>query len=435
MAIRFPTAADALTRDGTFLDLSTSFTRAGWVWFPAQISAPDEYTAWNVGQASFYVWIGGAAPSTFGFTDPGLLLAEESSSSTPEGGVTQSGTAGQWAYVGQVYDGVAKTLGLVVNGTLIGTESCDLSAVTPKPEETAGPAFVNDIGGNAVAYLRVWQAALSVEELAAEMPAETAVRTADLLADTPLRTTINLADVSGHGRDWTLIGAITDFPGPLPTPVVFTDQALLTEIQDALLEPPDGGATWPSGLWTQAEVLAAMNERQNRFLKSALLLVGLADLPPTPPFPAGQHRIDLPEDWLATLSVVWEGADGTLKEIPRGDTFEMDHGLQTWENERGTPALYTDEETPNLLLCLAPAPNVSGIVHLTYVPQGAPLDGTGESLTVPGEFAHAASKYGPLADLLGKDGRGRNPQKAAYCETRYQLGLDCANLILHRSWV
>lgn len=212
-----------------------------------------------------------------------------------------------------------------------------------------------------------------------------------------------------------------------------TDQQILTDIQYTLVELPDGGATFPSGLWTQAEVLAAMNERQNRFLKSTLLLLGLA----APiPLAAGDHRVALPQDWLTTVTLTWRSADGERRrELPRFDSFQADHGLVTWQHQRGTPQGYMDYDTPNLLVQVLPAPDVDGFLDLLYVPQGAPLDATGEQFTVPDEFVHAVGKYGTLADLFAKDGRGKNAQKASYCELRYHLAEEMAGIILRASWV
>lgn len=212
-----------------------------------------------------------------------------------------------------------------------------------------------------------------------------------------------------------------------------TDQTILTDIQYTLVETPDGGATFPSGLWDQAEVLAAMNERQNRFLKSTLLLVGIA----APiALPAGQHRVTLPQDWLTTVTLTWRSTDGEQrKELIRLDSFEVDHGLVTWQNQRDTPQGYMDYDTPNLLVQVAPAPLVDGFLDLVYVPQGTPLDASGEAFTVPDEFVHAVGKYGTLADLFAKDGRGKNDQKAAYCAMRYGLAQELAGIILKGSWV
>ncbi len=73
-----------------------------------------------------------------------------------------------------------------------------------------------------------------------------------------------------------------------------TDQEMLTAVQYCLMEPPDNGATYPSGLWTTDEVLAAFNERQNRLLKMSRFQVGSANITAT----IGVHRYALPEDWL-----------------------------------------------------------------------------------------------------------------------------------------
>lgn len=208
------------------------------------------------------------------------------------------------------------------------------------------------------------------------------------------------------------------------------DQDALTALQYTLLEPPDGGATFPSGLWTRAEVLAAMNERQNRFLKATQMQVGIAVIDA----PAGQTRFTLPQDWLTTMSLFWKGDDGVWRLLDRSDSFEADHGLPTWPVTAGVPALYMDEEAPVLLVQVAPAPTVHGTLTLLYVPQGSTLDGTGEVLVLPDEYAASVEKYGVCADLFGKDGRGKNPERAAYGQFRYQLAEDMAKILI-KGWV
>lgn len=209
-----------------------------------------------------------------------------------------------------------------------------------------------------------------------------------------------------------------------------TDQSLMNAVQYVLLEPPDLGATFPSGLWTQAEVLSALSERQNRFLKSTLLLVGIASLPVL----AAEYRLPLPQDWLTTVGLTWFGNDGRVVSLTRADAFEMDHGLPTWVNQRDTPSFYMDEDTPTLILQIAPAPLVDGTLELVYIPESPDVDGTGIPLTVPDIYALPVLKYGVLAELFGKDGRGKNPEKAVYCEMRYALGQQLAEILL-AGWV
>lgn len=213
--------------------------------------------------------------------------------------------------------------------------------------------------------------------------------------------------------------------------MALTDQQILDELQSAVLNPRDLGVTWVNGLWDTTEVLNRMNERQNRFLKHTQLLIGTANLL----VGAGIHRVALPQDWLLTAGVVWRGADGTVKDLPRGDSFEADHGLVTWPTTTAdAPDLYFDYDQPVLEIQLAPAPTLAGSLDLLYVAAGAPLDGTGELIGLPDEFAASGVKYGTLADLLNKNGRGRSPDRASYAEIRYTLGMAVADLLLH-SWV
>lgn len=211
-----------------------------------------------------------------------------------------------------------------------------------------------------------------------------------------------------------------------------TDQDLLEALQYALMEPPDLGATWPSDLWSRAEVLARMNERQNRFLKGSRLLVGMAQLP----ILAGVATVALPDDWLITQDVVWTGTtSGTLRPLSRSDQWSADHAHPDWPTTGDTPQVYFDHDQPTLQIRIAPTPTEDGTLLLFYIPQGAEFDGTGELPSVADEFTDAAILYGTLADLLAKDGRGASLDRAGYAESRFQLGLTCAAVILRSSWV
>jgi hypothetical protein len=209
-----------------------------------------------------------------------------------------------------------------------------------------------------------------------------------------------------------------------------TDTDLLSDIQTVLMEAPDGGLTYPSGLWTPEEILHRLNERGNRFLTTThCVVVEGAPIPVS----AGQSRVALPQDWLATLSLYWYGQDGVTRELSRVDSFEMDHGDPTWEYTRGVPRTYQDYDAPVLVVAIGPVPAVNGVLVPLYVAQGFPMDGTGNPLTVP-EVSYTALKYGTLADAFGKDGRGADPTRATYCEMRYALDQQIANIIL-LGWV
>lgn len=205
-----------------------------------------------------------------------------------------------------------------------------------------------------------------------------------------------------------------------------TDQALFQEIQYALLEPPDLGATWPSGLWSSAEVLNYGIQRQNRLLRETLLLVGQI---PVTVF-AFTSTLTLPFDWLRTLRMVWRGTDGAVVPLHPIDTFQADCSFPAWETTGGVPLAYLEEEnSATLQFRITPPPLVDGTIDLFYVPLATPFTLDPEILTVPDELA-APLKYGIMADMLSKDGRGRDPERAAYCESRYQLGIDAAKIIM-----
>lgn len=198
-----------------------------------------------------------------------------------------------------------------------------------------------------------------------------------------------------------------------------TDQDILSEVQLLLLEPPDGGATFPSGLWTPAEVLSVANEVQQQFLKDTACLLTPAIQATLP----SVKRQILPADWIITQDVAWEDADGLIIGVPRGDDVQADFGVPDWESvAQPRPQLWTDASLPTLQLQLMPAPNDVGALWLLYVALGTQLTGLGVPLTVP-ENATPYVKWGILAVLLGKVGRQLEPEKVEYCQWRYQEGV------------
>ena len=222
------------------------------------------------------------------------------------------------------------------------------------------------------------------------------------------------------------------------------DQEVLTAIQFTVVEPPNGGASWPSGLWTRDEVVGSLTQRQSLFLKNSLVVVNSVtnvtsqqDVPPSPNPPSlqaviGQTVITLPQDCLRIVSLVWVGANGTVRELERTDWFEADHLLPTWETTPVAAPLVYMEDAPTRSVRIAPASTMFGVFNLLYVPSGTPLTGNGMTFTVPEECVHGI-KYGTLADLFGKDGQGQDPARAAYCEQRFNLAIELARLVI-RGW-
>jgi hypothetical protein len=207
------------------------------------------------------------------------------------------------------------------------------------------------------------------------------------------------------------------------------DTDMLSEIQAAVVEPTiDGGLTWVSGFWTATEVLNYLIQRQNRFLKESGLLYAQLDLVAA----ANTAQVALPTDWITTVRVSWRPTTGTFKEVPRGSLWEADLSFPTWPTVSATdhPQQFADFEGPDTLtLWLLPPANTDGFVSLIYLSLAADLTGLGEIFTIPDEFVPYV-KWGVLADMLNKTGRAHDPQRAEYCEQRFQEGIDAAKLLL-----
>jgi len=203
-----------------------------------------------------------------------------------------------------------------------------------------------------------------------------------------------------------------------------TDQDLLTALQFHLLEPVDAGASWPSQLWTVAEVIAALNETQAALQKDLSLLFSRATLLTVP----NTVRHALPADWIATERVSWR-TPSRATPLSRTDSVAADSALSGWDylHPLTPPRGYTDGETPTLQIGVFPASSDLGVLDLLYVALPASLSNTGLACTLPDEFTPALL-WGTLATLLAKPGRAYDPTRAAYCHDRVQETLAAAQL-------
>ena len=194
---------------------------------------------------------------------------------------------------------------------------------------------------------------------------------------------------------------------------------LLSELQGVLIEPEDGGATWPSGLWTAAEVRASFNQRQDEFMRRTQVTLASAQIVPA----IGNPLADLPPDWIATAEVLYD--DGaTTRELPRAEVWQSDRAQPTWQGTAGSPLVYSDADGEALQITLQPASSVASTLQLLYVAIADPYDGTfaQQLLEVPDEAAPTIL-WGMLEDLLKKLGRAEDLARAAYCNSRWEEGI------------
>ncbi len=200
------------------------------------------------------------------------------------------------------------------------------------------------------------------------------------------------------------------------------DTHALATIQTALIED----ASFSSGLWSTAEVLGYLIQRQSQFIKETHCVAAWADLPWIP----GQPERDLPPDWVDTILVRWHDAALTdYYVLPQSDSFELDHVSPETTLTVGPPLAFRDGDIGTLRIALGPPPIAPGGIELIYAAVGETLDGSGILFTVPDEFVPYLI-YGALADMLTKDGRGQDFVRGRYCELRYQEGVALASALL-----
>jgi hypothetical protein len=208
-----------------------------------------------------------------------------------------------------------------------------------------------------------------------------------------------------------------------------TDRELLEDLQYVLIEPPDGGDTWPSLIWTRDEVLDAVNAALRALVRDTHLQVARTELA----ILAGARAVDLPADWLATAHLVWRALDLTRTPLGPVDGFEADLAAPGWELAPGLPLGYADLDGPTRTLRLVPTPAAAGTLELLYIAVpplvAPPLAGSATDLPVAPEFASAV-KYAALGSLLRKVGRLLDPERATYCDRRYQLTTTVAEILL-----
>lgn len=205
------------------------------------------------------------------------------------------------------------------------------------------------------------------------------------------------------------------------------DQALLSEVQYAVLEPViDGGQTWGSEVWTRAEVLGNLNSAIWALLRDTHLLVARVEIPQ---LAAANGVVPLPADWMATAAVVWRTAGNTR--IPLGpiERFEGDLALPTWEDTADTPIGYDEQEADTLTLQLLPKNLANGTVELLYIARPAALQGAGATIPVPEEIC-GGIKYSLIGMLLRRVDRLVDAPRAAYCEQRYDLAVTVTKILL-----
>jgi hypothetical protein len=210
--------------------------------------------------------------------------------------------------------------------------------------------------------------------------------------------------------------------------MAITDQDILSDIQSLLAEPLDGGATFPSGMWTPAEALGELNNQQQLLVAQTACILKretIACVPLT-------IRQALPEDLIRLHRVVWVRAYDNLH-IPLEPVsrWELDAADPDWRRNAGTPVYYQEDDHPTLTVSIVPAPIAAGSLKITYLPQPTLFLGAGTPSDLPDDLTVALT-WGTLDHLLVKESRARDVARSKVASQRYDLFTESLKLILQQ---
>ena len=84
-----------------------------------------------------------------------------------------------------------------------------------------------------------------------------------------------------------------------------TASEILGNVQTSLLEPNDGGVTWPSLIYTNAQALGFLNDRHRKMVGDSALTTVIGYQGAT----AGTSRVNLPQNLSTIRRVAWANSD------------------------------------------------------------------------------------------------------------------------------
>jgi hypothetical protein len=198
-AVRFNASGDYLRITSSLPDYNSAWTWCGWVYIASNTGA---------GYQAIFTFSGGGSAYDELFINASAALAMEvgNGASTTTTGSTLS--VGQWYHISIVRESNA-SIKVYVNAsaTADSTNTRSVSGRTAAGNLSLATNAFSEWADMRVAYARMWTAALSTSELAAEKNSATAVRSTALWASWPLQADPN--DTSGNARNFTAGGTLT----------------------------------------------------------------------------------------------------------------------------------------------------------------------------------------------------------------------------------
>jgi len=208
-----------------------------------------------------------------------------------------------------------------------------------------------------------------------------------------------------------------------------TDQQLVNDLQYALMENVNdfsSSSAWAgTGMFTMADLVGALQRRRDQFLLETGCVLSFAEVASGNP-PDG--RVALNAATVDVRRAAWKTSAGLYTNLWRSDERQLNALSIGWSTNPAFPQVFSTIMVPPLTMQLGPIPDDVGALSLVTINSGQTLDvSVGIPLGIPDDYCWGL-KFGALADLLGKDGESRDPQRASHCEQRYSEAVMLAKI-------
>lgn len=202
-------------------------------------------------------------------------------------------------------------------------------------------------------------------------------------------------------------------------PYTVTDASVIESMEYTLLEPPTASSWTGTDQFVLDDMTLNLQRRRDQFLIETGAVVSIASQP------IASDTITIPNSLIDVRRLSWSSTGNFFTPLWRTDETMLNSFSLQWDTTPGQPNYYSVSLRPPLVIQVAPTPQTSGTLSMLLVEAGAVLNGTGVVMGIPDDFTWIA-KFGALADCFGIDGQASDPDRAAYCEKRYQAGIDLA---------
>lgn len=217
-----------------------------------------------------------------------------------------------------------------------------------------------------------------------------------------------------------------------------TDRDMILIMQYHLLEVASSQSSWSgTNMFTLDDFRYALQRRRDQFLADTGCVVTHSDISVDPAPSDG--RVNLAETIIDVRRCAWhDDTDFSYTQMWREDELSFTAADRNWNTQAGVkPYSFSVIGEPPIELQMSPNYSGTGDISAVIVSTGATLNPASSAtiLGIPDDMTWIV-KWGALADLLSQEGQARDPERAAFCEERYQFGVALAKrppVVIHAS--